>query len=522
MDDFFRAPVNQVSAGSDNRRFLHRSFRPSAQRLNLACRELAPLSEGGDIDTAVLMRMLSLPTGPAGWAQASRAKLEGVAGSGALPELGSDTLVIGWGLPPSILNWIDASGAAFLDVEVDPLRFAEHLSLCVRSNDPGIVQAARACRRHDETLWNEATVIQAYFARHGSTHLFDRNLRLGLFCGQTGVDLALVRDGRMAQPDDFIDQVGALARTVDLLLIKPHPYERNLEHLARLAQAIPNAVWTDQNIYALLCAENLEFVCAISSGALREAAYFLKPSIALCEPDRNRRELLPAACSPWTAVSADILSAEFFAQCCGVAPPAAGHRRSAFAADALDRIFGTRWGLDGKDPGLPALPTMRPGIRYAMNQGRAESAWLHFGWQTPGANGTHSLRSHAGAVIPVGRNASPADAGPRVLRIRARLAAGCRLRAWVTGQPGGQRSFDAGTMSALLHFDLPAHILDQGGAGLLIAQFEIVGNATSLCIEELSLLPAASPPPKAPGRCRYLLARTLRAFERRLRSLLKG
>lgn len=400
---------------------------------------------------------------------------------------------------------------------MDPLRFGEHLSLCVRSNDPEIVQALRTQQRDDATPWNDAMVIQGYFARHGAPHLVDPRLRLGLLCGQTAVDLALVRDGHIAQPQEFIEQLQALARKVDLLLVKPHPYEPDLGQLAQVVRAIPNAVWTGQNIYALLCAENLEFVCAISSGALREASYFLKPSIALTEPDRNRAELLPPNCSPWMAVGADILSAEFFARCCCARPvSSAGTRRVRLAPDALDRIFGVRWGLDDKDAGLPAFPPITPGRRYPMRAGHAQSAWLHFGWQAPGADGTYSRGLHAAVVMPVGRDALPAHAGAVVLRVKARLAAGGSLDARIVGPFGGQRSFEAKSMSALLHFDLPVHVHACGDAGVVAAHFELQGAGALLCIEELSLLPAGAAPPRTPLRGLYLLRRTLRAVKRRV------
>lgn len=161
---------------------------------------------------------------------------------------------------------------------------------CGQLKPPLRVQSRRqlsALRVADEHSWNDAAALKGYFARRGGTAIFDPRISFRLFIGQTTVDLALVEDGRLARPCDAIDRVRGLARSVDVLLFKPHPYEGALSHVAELAARVSNAAWTQDNVYALLSADNLRFACGLSSGALKEASFFLKPARYLINADRS-------------------------------------------------------------------------------------------------------------------------------------------------------------------------------------------------------------------------------------------
>jgi hypothetical protein len=110
-------------------------------------------------------------------------------------------------MPPSLMRYVDGCGASFIDLEIAPLRFGAHLSFCARSNNRRIEQVLEGWRIHDEACWNEAVVLKGYFARRGSSDIFDTRLSVGLFCGQTRVDLALVQNGAIARPEDSLEQV---------------------------------------------------------------------------------------------------------------------------------------------------------------------------------------------------------------------------------------------------------------------------------------------------------------------------
>ncbi|MDM0038533.1 hypothetical protein QTH89_19030 [Variovorax sp. J22G21] len=476
MDDFFRSSDNSLPSHPANRRFLHKAFRHSASRLGIVCREEYARSDGGRLDVAAMMKALGLAPTPAGWAKASAADLTPVAEMGLMPMLTPRTLVIGWGLTPSLMHFIERSGAAFVDLEISPIRFTSHLAFCARTNDRQIEAALGGWHIDEELFWNEAIVLEGYFSRRGPSLLFDRDMTVGLFCGQTAVDLALIRDGEIAHPIDGLDEIRELASSVDLLLIKPHPYESDLRHLTRLASQISNVAWTDSNIYALMCADNLSFVCGLSSGALREAAYFMKPAVPLIEADRNRRNKLPAACSDWQITEPGILSMQALSKICG-RTDGLTQRPARFPDDALDRAFAVRWGWDAQSPGLHAAPELAPGRVYDFQAGQPATAWLSFGWSAPEGTGVWTGGTRACLVIPLASSA-PANATELRARIEGLLFVGTSsrnpiVRAWIGGRQADVQTAGGTTGETEVRFVLKAPSTDMPKARVLVLEFDI-------------------------------------------------
>lgn len=430
MDDFFRSPANGLTSHPSNRRFLRQLFKNSAMRLGLECREEFASADGGAVDVSALMDALGLPRSSNGWARATAADLSIVAE--LLPDL-RETLVIGWGMPPSLLNYIDDQCAVFIDLEIDPIRFTQHLRFCARTNDQTALGVLSALQVDEENAWNDAAALKGYFARRGESHLIDSRLDVGLFVGQTSIDLALVEHGRIARPVDARDRVHELAQDVDLLVVKPHPYETSTSHIVELTSGIPNIAWINDNVYAMLCADNLRFVCGLSSGTLREAEFFLKPAKYLIKADRNEKQRLPRSCSEWIAVSAAIASIEAMTGICRSDPVWARLLRAVltprggpeflpdtFREDALDHAFGVRWGLDGAQRGLPALPALQLDHDYDVGAGSPNLAWLTRGWSDPEPWGVWSDGALACIAIPLDEQISRV-AGSIQLRVEGVL-----------------------------------------------------------------------------------------------------
>ncbi|MGJ7511775.1 hypothetical protein [Variovorax sp. GT1P44] len=412
MDDFFRSSDNGLSSHPLNRQFLRKLFESAATRLGLVCDEAFASSDGGTIDVAAAMDALSLPRCVGGWAQASGADISAASRAGRLPDLDSRCLVIGWGMPPSLLNYVDNSGAVFIDLEIDPIRFTRHLKFCARTNDGPTEKALQGLRIDDGHSWNDAAALMGYFARRGGRSLFDSGVSVGLFVGQTSVDLALVEKGKLARPVDAVDRVRELAKSVDLLLIKRHPYEPAVSHLDELARSVSNALWTNENVYALLCADNLRLVCGLSSGTLREAEYFLKPVEYLIDADRNNPSRLPRGCSHWYSVPATIASMETMAEICAAqgyldrALRAVFPKRTRFAGpndgfreDTLDHALGMRWGLSGAQKGLRVSPRVQLETDCDLAEGSSATAWLGEGWSSPEPWGVWSDGERASIVV---------------------------------------------------------------------------------------------------------------------------
>ncbi|KIQ25312.1 hypothetical protein RT97_24065 [Variovorax paradoxus] len=420
-DDFFRSAANGLAYHAANRRFLRGFFDSTLGRLGLPVREVAPLEGGGRIDVARLMARLDLPATPAGWARACIADLLPVHGRDGMPAFDPGCLVIGWGLTPALQHCIARSGASYLDIEIDPRRFTEHLHFCARTNDPVIAAALRGRRVDEEVFWNHAAALKGRFARHGATALFDPRLRIGLFFGQSLVDLSLVSGGRTMHPASVVAPLRDLARSVDLLVIKPHPYEPALHDLAPLARAIPNVAWTEENTYALLSAANVHFAASLSSSVLTEARYFRKPAHALIRADRNAAGQLPVACSEWIPVGPE-LGAMDFMTAIGGTDGAAPRQFSAWPATAIDRAFTTRWGFDEQSRGLHDVAELQLSRPYLFHPGSPAAGWLSQGWAPLDAQGARSAGELACLVIPLpSLSDSPSHRQPHRLEVRIDL-----------------------------------------------------------------------------------------------------
>lgn len=453
VDDFFRSSTNGLAYGQDNRRYLSGVFGSHAATRRLGVAELSAVDDGYShhVDVARAMRALDLPTDEAGWARACVSDLQGLVDLGILPRLSSKTLVIGWGLTPALMHWLDTSGVSFIDCEISPKRFATNLAFCMRSNDTAIAATIRSLAVDEAAMANEAAILRGYFARRGEPTIHGADRRVGLFCGQTLLDLALVSDGKLRRPIEVIDQVRELASSVDVMLFKPHPYEPRGRLLRDLASHIDNAAWTTENYYALLCARNLHFACALTSGAMLEAQYFGKRGICLVDPDRNNPERLPASCSPWVTVRADALSIDAMDAFChglrevdlwtqGVAP------------DALDRAFGVRWGLDHADPGLKPVPQLQEGSTHRIGTGDGALAWLGPGWHLPEGTGTWTAEGEAHLHIPLSTSLIEASS-PMTLELHGSIFTGVEVRCAVNGWSHQVFSTECGPFRAQLEVD---------------------------------------------------------------------
>lgn len=419
VDDFFRVHENGLHpASKDNRRFLRAFFGTAASRLGWRVREVCSQSQGGDIPVPEIMGALGLPKNLEGWAAACTADLSKSVVHLTSLALTPATLVIGWGLPPSVMQYVDNFGAAFIDVEIHSIRFTRNLHFAMRTNDRGIQRELERLRIDDEMFWSAAAGMRGQFARRGQSFIVRPNLSVGLFVGQMTVDLAVVRGGRLIRPDEFITQIRQWAQEVDLLAVRPHPAQTDTKHLHALLDSVPNAVLVGSNTYGLLCADNLAFVAALSSGALKEASYLGCNDIRqLLTDDRNNASFLPATCSSWIPVRPEvgsIRSLQAFARSRQSlwhwpASRLLATQPSTFPDDMIDNIFGYRWGWDPTTGGLPDLPTLAPGQSLSLASDTPGAACVAFGrgWHWPEHWGVWSADPRACLVVPLSGLDSP-------------------------------------------------------------------------------------------------------------------
>ena len=285
MDDVFRGVRVGISHTDDNLRWLEGVGRVLADRDWQV--KVIGAREDNSYDTAHLVESLGYPATREGWAAARIAPCEAAYAVGLGVLIAAD-FVLGFGLPPVIINMMLDKGISFLDIEIDPMRFGSELFLTVSTNDGYLAETLSQSIIADETLVPTLAALLAKERRIAPTAGFFPGARVGLFAGQIPHDAALIADGKFVKPAHVVEELRELAAELDLLLVRPHPHWSSVDHLLPILDSVPRAVMTSFPSYALLADPSLTDVMALSSGLLKEARLAGKRSHQLMVPDRDR------------------------------------------------------------------------------------------------------------------------------------------------------------------------------------------------------------------------------------------
>jgi hypothetical protein len=297
--------------------------------------------DGGGFAAARYRQSHALPNSVCSWAKLVNARISSE-DEFYFAELLNGGLVIGWGLTPALMELLDRHRVSFVDVEVDPIRFGDDLFLQARTNNSRLSEYFSALHVDEAVFSTSVAELRAFVARREAATV-KAGRSIGLFAGQCSIDLSIVESGRIVGVAERLEEIREIARKVDTLFIKPHPFEGDADHLAILLDAIPNARMTRSNIYRVLSDVNLKHVISLSSSVLDEAAMFGVDTTRLLEPDREASDLIPPSTSGWYRIPSEELTHEGFVNAfLGFASA-----RSNVLRRRLDlrRSLNTAWGL---------------------------------------------------------------------------------------------------------------------------------------------------------------------------------
>lgn len=243
--------------------------------------------EDQSCDAARLVEALGYPSTPEGWAAARCAPYEAGYTAGLQSFIAAD-FVLGFGLPPLLINMLLDREVPFLDIEIDTIRFGPDLFVAVSTNDNDLTADFSQSVVGEEVLVPALAALLARERRNAPTGGLFHGTRVGVFAGQVPHDAAVIAGGRIVLPIQVIDRIKEIAAEVDLLLIRPHPHWNSIEHLLPILDAIPHAILTKRPSYALLADISVTDVIALSSGLLVEARLAGKRAHQLMISDRDR------------------------------------------------------------------------------------------------------------------------------------------------------------------------------------------------------------------------------------------
>jgi hypothetical protein len=197
-----------------------------------------------------------------------------------------------------------------IDMFISPVRFLEDIHWAIKTN----VDAARCSLIKyavDENYIRLcANSLKIYYGQRRA--LLPKSL---LFVGQTKIDLSLLKDGKIHDIYDFKKELGTMFAQYKNVYFKKHPFAQDDKRTNNFLSSFGNIIFTDENIYKMLCDENLSTVVSLSSSVLHEAAYFGKKAIPLLcfyNSYYSRRDSC-CACDTYITVSPNVYRAEFWA-----------------------------------------------------------------------------------------------------------------------------------------------------------------------------------------------------------------
>jgi len=310
---------------------------------------------------ANFIRRMGLEPSVEAWAASTMTDPLPPAAQAWLDDLIQDDFVVGYELPVFLIRFLCSRNIPFLDISMDRVRFARDLFFAARTNAPLLESRLAQSEVGDDVIWADAGLLRAFLARRRSPEGGEG--RVAVFFGQTNQDRCLVRNGRLVQPAAFAKTIVEITKDCDTILVRRHPHEETPHQISALHDILPNAKFTVENSYSLLCRGDVKRVISLSSGLMAEAKYFHKPSVALIEPDVNNAALLPVSCSRWYRLSPSLLMPGFWS---GQLPAVT------LEPDRIRNSLGERWGLtlydaapDAPDANAAEIERLRAALRAA-------------------------------------------------------------------------------------------------------------------------------------------------------------
>ncbi len=334
LDDFTRSAANGLIHHASNRRWLRSLLEATLAALGCSIRDWSGDSHPEEV--SAFMASLDLPASPVGWAATSIVNpLPPRAVRWLEERMDGVDMVVGFEIPVFLLRFLAQHGIMFLDVAIDPVRFARDLFLSVRTNCAALERLLQRNEVDEEIIRTDAALLRGYATRQGGGTIGDPQSRVAVFFGQTVVDRSLIRDGKLMRPADFALEFIKAAEGCDVLLLRPHPLEPDGAQLETLQRQIPAASKTSASSYALLASENVHHVASLSSSLITEAKYFSKAASAFVVPDTDNPRVISGLCSRRYRLDTSLLSTGFWE----------GRRPSQMGApDLLRNSLGCAWG----------------------------------------------------------------------------------------------------------------------------------------------------------------------------------
>jgi hypothetical protein len=185
----------------------------------------------------------------------------------------TNSLVIGFELPPSLRAFLTRNGIPFVDAMLHPVRFMDDIFFCFSSNRDDVESGIRNFELDRQRVYDAAGLIQATVSRQSPLTQYENGSVL--YAAQTSVDRSMISDGVFFRSEDIGERVAStlVKRPV---VYKDHPLERTPSIRQKIQSSCSSFSTTTENIYRLLCSSEIKTVLSVSSSVGHEAIFFDK------------------------------------------------------------------------------------------------------------------------------------------------------------------------------------------------------------------------------------------------------
>lgn len=266
-----------VGSTAPNIRWLYQLLRPALRSCGMELSMLAwddRLDAPSDryFDAPTVYDRLGLEMTPANWAGLVSSERAPDALVEELAPFVDGALVVGYELPPAILDALQRLNRPYIDVVLHPWRFMPDLVFGFRSNVHSWNTFFRAVRLERAAAERQASLV---LAKSEWMAKFNMPPGTALILGQVPDDRAVVSsDGAFQSLQNHMEALHRLCVEHPLVLFKPHPYARPGCPSSKAVARLPTIKTVSHNFYHLLCQSELDTVVALNSSGLVEADVF--------------------------------------------------------------------------------------------------------------------------------------------------------------------------------------------------------------------------------------------------------
>ncbi|MTI44789.1 glycosyl transferase family 1 [Roseibium hamelinense] len=192
-----------------------------------------------------------------------------------LAPITSDRLIVGFEIPPILVDALNKLAVPYVSFAIHPLRFMPDYLFSLQSN------AIKAEDISEFAVPRENLEFGAQLrtARTQKDPLLPFNQNSAALFGQVSNDAALIGANGQIRLQDFEQEIDQLCRSHQTVYFKPHPYAQDARQQIEFLAKFGNIVAINVDAYKLMSSPNINAVAAQTSSILSEAPYFRKKPI---------------------------------------------------------------------------------------------------------------------------------------------------------------------------------------------------------------------------------------------------